>query len=243
MRLFLITTLLVSLVVPATAADFEPETKDIVGAWRLKYTTPEAEDKTSAIIVGLQNGELAAWFMDYGIAEGNLEAIKTVEINENSLELTFRPKNRDDQVKVTVKAKLEKQNVCSGVVVYAADDGDTGEFKFTGKRLVESDFDEVQNWKLKFTGPDEIERTPTVMVATRGEQLFAWYSSEGYELPATGITLTDDKVAMSISAQTPDDQTIDVTFNGTVNGDQVKGEAEFDLAGETGTFDFQGSQQ
>ncbi len=243
MRLFAITTLMASLVLPAAAADFQPEAKDIVGAWQLKYTTPDAGDKTSAIIVGLQNGEFAAWHMDDGIAKGNPEAIEKVEIKGDSLELTFRPKSRDDQVEVTLKAKLDKQDACSGVATYAADDGEKGEFKFTGKRLGEADFDEVQSWKLKFTGPDEIERTPTVMVASLGEQLFAWYSHENYELPATNITLTDDKVAMSISAQTPDDQTINVTFTGTVNGDQVKGEAEYELAGETGSFNFAGTQQ
>jgi hypothetical protein len=242
MRLFAITTLMASLVLPAVAADFEPEAKDIVGAWRLKYTTPEAEDKLSAIIVGLQNGEFAAWFMGEGITKGDVQPIKKVEIKDDTLELTFRPKSRADQVEVTLKAKLDKKDVCSGVVEYAANDGETGEFKFTGKRLGEADFDDAQAWKLKFTGPDEIERTPTVMVGTLGEQLFAWYSSEGYELPATNITLTDDKVAMSISAQTPDDETIDVTFTGTVSGDQVKGEAEYELAGQTGTFDFTGSQ-
>jgi hypothetical protein len=243
MRLFAITTLVASLVLPAVAADFEPEAEDIVGAWQLKYTTPDAGDATSAIIVGLQNGEFAAWHMQEGIEKGDVEEVKKVEIKGNSLELTFRPKSRDGQVEVTLTATMEKQNACSGVAKYAADDGETGEFKFTGKRLGEADFDEVQAWKLKFTGPDEIERTPTVMVFSQGEQLFAWYSSEGYELPATNITATDDKVEMSISAQTPDDQTIDVTFTGTVNGDQVKGEAEFDLAGETGTFDFEGSLQ
>lgn len=243
MRLLAITTLMASLVLTATAADFEPEAKDIVGAWQLKYTTPDAGDKTSAIIVGLQNGEFAAWHMDDGIAEGNVEAVKKVEINDNTLELTFRPQSRDDQVEVTLTAKLDKQDVCSGVAKYTADDGETGEFKFTGKRLGESDFDDVQSWKLNFTGPDDIERTPTVMVGSLGEQLFAWYSHENYELPATNITLTDDKVAMSISAQMPDDQTINVTFTGTVNGDQVKGEAEYELAGETGSFDFEGAQQ
>lgn len=167
----------------------------------MKYTTPDAGDKTSAIIVGLQNGEFAACYTDNGIAKADVEAVKKVEIKDNSLELTFRPKSREDQAEVTLKATMEKQDVCSGVAKYAADDGETGEFKFTGKRLGESDFDEVQSWKPKFIGPDKIERTPTVMVGTLGEQLFAWYSSEGYELPATNIMLTDDKVAMPISAR------------------------------------------
>ena len=175
--------------------------------------------------------ELVAWYVE----QDKPESFKKVRLDDDTLSLTFRPKERED-VEVTFKARLAEEDVCVGEATYQSDDGDAGSWEFKGKRVSESDFDETEKWQLSFVTPDEQRHEATVTVVAKNDQLYGWYSSNDFDLPAQKFAKDGDKVVMSMKVKTRDGANVDVTFRGTVDADRVNGEADYDLEGDTGSF-------
>lgn len=243
MRFLALAVLMSAFVSPATAADVEPsDIAEIVGVWKLDLTTPDGEKKTPIVIVGFQVDEFVAWHLADGIDDKQVESIKKVEIVGEALHLSFRPQEHNGQVAVTLKAELESDGKCSGEIDYKADDGTVGSIDFNGKRLGNDDFDGAEDWKLSFVDPNGKNHKPTVTVVQHGEHLHAWYSSEGYELPADNVTISENESTMTVTTKTPEGEDIKVTFTGTVDGDSVAGDVEVDLGGEVLSFPFTGKR-
>ena len=222
----------------ASSAEIDSTAKNIIGAWKLDFTTPDDVKRTPIVIIGRQHQDLVAWYVD----KEKREAFKDVQLKDDALCLTIRPMERPDMT-VTFEAKLKDEGVCVGTGMYESKSGDTGSWEFSGRRVPTSTFDEVHSWKLSFVTPDDQPRSAVVTVLSKNDKLFAWYSSDEHELPATKITKDGDDVVMSITAKTQDGATVDVVFRGTIDGDQVAGNAEYDLEGDTGSFSFRGERK
>jgi hypothetical protein len=243
MRSYLSIVAIAALTVPVVAANptatqVESAAKQIVGAWKLEFTTPDDVKRTPMVLVGRQHQELVAWYVE----KDKPESFKKVRMEDDTLLLTFRPKERSE-IEVTFKAKLQKENVCAGEATYQSDDGDAGSWEFKGKRVSASDFDETENWRLSFVTPDEQQHKATVTVVAKKDQLYGWYSSKDFDLPALELSKDGDNVVMSMTAKTKDGANVDVTFRGTVNGDRVKGQVDYDLEGDIGHFPFAGQRR
>ena len=150
MKLFSFMAVLALSASPLAAADLDLVAKDIVGVWRLDFTTPDDVEMTPTVIVGRQHDELVAWYIG---KEQKLEAFKDVHLKDEAVLLTIVPEEREGEVTVTVEAKLKEDGVCHGEAEYTTTDGDSGTFEFTGKRA--SDFDEITKWELSFVTPDD----------------------------------------------------------------------------------------
>lgn len=241
MRTFLSIVAIVMLSIPAVAANSTatPSTaKQIVGAWQLDFTTPDGEQRTPMVIVGRQHQELVAWYVE----KDKPESFKKVRLEDDTLLLTFRPQERRE-IEVTFRASLKKENVCFGEASYESDDGDSGSWTFKGQRVAASDFDDHEEWQLSFVTPDQQHREATVTVLAKKDQLYGWYTSNELDLPALKISKNGDKVVMAMTTKTKDGARVDVTFRGTMDGDRVKGEADYDLEGDTGRFEFEGQRK
>jgi hypothetical protein len=226
-------------VLPARAADLDAVAKDIVGGWRLEFTSPDQVKRTPTVIVGRQRDELVAWYVE----NDRPEAFKEVRLADDTLLLTFAPQERNGDVTVTFEAKLKGEGACGGQAKYTTKDGDSGSWEFSGKRVTPSDFDEVSQWGLSFVAPDEQQREATVTVLTKGDRRYGWFSSEDYDVPAKSLTVEDDGVSLAISVKGPNGSNVDVTFRGTVSGDRVEGKAEYSFEGESGSFPFTGKRK
>ena len=243
MRSFLSMAAFISLVGSAAAANLtdaevKSVNKEVVGAWKLEFTTPDDVARTPIVLVGRQHQELVAWYVE----KEKPEAISKVRLNDDTLTMSLRPKERDD-VTVTIEAKLKEEGVCVGTGTYTLDDGESGSWDIQGKRLSPSDFDQTEQWQLSFVTPDDQEREAVVTVISENDKLYGWYSSKEYELPATKISKNGNEVVMSLKLKTSEGRSVDVTFRGSVDGDRVTGKVEYDLEGETGDFPFQGRRK
>ncbi len=228
-------TVLACITLPAVAlqADTSDIDKQIIGVWQLSMTTPEGENREPIVLVGRQYDEYVAWY----VGNDGLEAMKNVQLKNDLLVGTIKPKEHPD-VTVTLEARLKGEDACEGVGKYQSPDGDSGSWKFAGKRLSLSSFDDVSTWKLSFVTPDYEEHAATVSVVSKGDDYYAWYSGKNHELPAQEVKVNDDQVTMKMSAETRDGTKVDLTFRGNVDGDEVKGNAEYKMGGETGSFPF-----
>lgn len=221
-----------------TSAQIDTATEEIIGPWKMDFTTPDGVQRTPMVVIGRQHRELVGWYIE----KDEPEPFKTVKLNDETLVLTIRPKEHSD-IMVTFEATLETSGVCVGEGTYTSDDGDSGSWRIRGERLSPSAFDESDKWQLSFVAPDDQQHKAVVTVVSKNDRLYGWYSSKDFELPATKFAIDGDQVVMSVTAKTEDGTPIDVTFRGTVSGDRVSGTAEYDLSGETGSFSFSGQRK
>jgi hypothetical protein len=226
-----------ALAAPATGqVDVKEVSKDVVGAWKLDFMTPEYERRTPIAIVGRQRDEMVGWYVG---AKG-IEPFSKVQFAEDALHLTIKPKEYNGEVTATLVARLEKPGASAGTIEYADISGDKGTIKFTGKKITLDSFEDVFEWELDFVTPDQIQRRPRVTAVMHEEKLYGWYSSEEYELPVTKLTNEGDDVVMELSAKTADGEKIDLTFRGVLGGNQISGEAEWKMEYDSGSFPFTG---
>jgi hypothetical protein len=240
MRRFVAITVLACIALPAVVgrAGAREQDKDVLGVWKLEFTTPDNVDRNPTIVVGRQYEKYVAWYMsDHGA-----EPFKDVRLEGDALVGKIVPKEQSD-VTVTLRAELKEENQCAGTGSYVDQYGDSGSWNFTGQRLSPSDFGEVTTWNLSFVSPDGQQHRPTVTVLSTGADYYAWYSGKDHELPAGKLRVDGDRVEMKISAETAEGEKVDVTFRGTVDGDKIAGTAEYNAQGETGEFSFTGTRK
>jgi hypothetical protein len=237
-RLVMMTALACLALPTVVVADSKEIDQQIVGAWKLDFTAPDGVRRTPIVVVGRQYQKYVAWYVE----KDQPEPFQNVQLRDDLLVGTISPQERPD-ITVTLESRLAAPDRCTGTARYRSKDGsDSGSWNFTGQRVNPSSFDEVMTWKLSFTTPDYQQHSPTITVVSQGDKLYAWYSGKDHELPATAISVDGNRVEMKISAVSPEGSPIDVTFRGTVNGDEVSGNAEFRMPGDSGGFAFKGKR-
>jgi hypothetical protein len=212
--------------------------KDVLGVWKLEFTTPDGVDRDPAIVVGRQHEKYVAWY----VSDSGPEPFKDVRLEGDALVGKIVPKEQSG-VTVTLKAELKAEGKCAGTGSYVDQYGDSGSWSFTGKRINPSSVGEVAKWNLSFVTPDGEQRKPTVTVVSTGSKYYAWYSSKDFELPALKLGVDGDRVEMKLSVETREGDKVDVTFRGTVEGDKIAGSAEYDAPSESGEFSFKGAHK
>ena len=75
-------------------------------------------------------------------------------------------------------------------------------------------------------------------VLVKGSKLHAWYSGEDLELPVLEIKKDGNSGIMKMTTATRDGAKVDLTFRGSVEGEEVKGDIEYNVSGETGSFPY-----
>ena len=239
MRLFLSMAALALTALPASADELESAAKEIVGVWKLDFVTPDGDRLTPMVVVGRQRQELIAW----AAQKEELQAFEDVCLKDDSVVATIKPKEYGGDLTVTLEAKLEEKDVCCGKGKYAFDNGESGTFDFTGERIPVSKLEKVTQWNLSFMTPDYERHDALVTLVAVGDKQYGWYSGKDYELPILKASVKGEKVVMSVTTITEDGAKVDVTFRGTVEGNSVKGTAEYNLEGDTGSFSFSGKLQ
>ncbi|NLX55405.1 MAG: hypothetical protein GXY58_09860 [Planctomycetaceae bacterium] len=208
--------------------------QQILGVWQLQCTTPDGAQRKPVVVVGRQYAQYMAWY----VVKGELKPFKDVRLQGDRLVGSIVPPERPD-ITVTCEAWLKSPDQCTGTATYRArDGGDTGSWKFDGRRLALSEFDEAMKWKLTFVTPENEQYDATVTVVGKDNRFYAWYSDGDHELPARSLTIQADRVEMQLSGESPEGRHVDVRFRGTVTGDTVQGNAEYRLREDTGSFPF-----
>lgn len=216
----------------ASSRDVDPQA---LGVWQLEFTAPDGVHRNPLIVVGRQYDSLVAWY----VAEDEPQQFQNVRLQGDRIVGILVPREHRD-VTVTCEAALTAANRCEGKATYRTHDGtDSGQWEFTGKRLEPASLGQVTRWSLQFTTPDQQRYDAVVTVVVRDGKQYAWYSSADHELPARSMKVQGNRVDMKMVAESPRGIPVEVTFRGTLAGDTVKGDAEYRLAGDSGSFPFQ----
>ncbi len=228
-------TLLACFVLPSLTleADIKDTAKQIVGPWKLTMTTPDGESREPLILIGRQYDQLVAWY----VAGEKPEPMSAVALKNDTLTATIKPKEHPG-IKVKLEASLTGEGTCKGVGKYESENGEAGSWDFTGKRMANASFDQVVKWQMEFVTPDSQEHTATMTVMVKGSKLHAWYSGEDHELPILEVKNDGDSGTMKLTTATRDGTKVDLLFRGAVEGEEVKGDIEYNVGGETGSFPY-----
>ena len=132
------------------------------------------KQREPVVLVGRQYDEYLAWY----VGDDGLEAMKNVQLKDDVLVGTLKPKEHPE-VTVSLEARLTGEGACEGVGKFKSPDGDSGSWKFTGKRLAPSSTYDVSKWKLDFVTPDYEEHTATVLVMAQGRRLLRLVQWQG----------------------------------------------------------------
>lgn len=239
MKLFLTILAVGMLAMPARAASFDEAAREIVGVWKIEFTTPDGGFQEPYVVVGRQYREFVAWYVN----GGERQAFSKVTLDGDELRLTIRPKEYGGEIEATLEAHSTGAGACAGTIQYAQEHGDSGELGFRGKRLRISKLGETEIWKIGFVDPDGLRHEARVTVLSMGEKVLGWYSGTDYELPAKEMSLRGNRVEMSISTKTACGEKVDVTFQGEVHGGRVEGEVKWSLDWQSGSFPFRGKRE
>lgn len=103
--------------------------------------------------------------------------------------------------------------------------------------------DIVGVWRLDFTAPDDVERTPTVIVGRQRDELVAWYVEEDKLEAFHDVCLKDDSVVATIKPK-EFGSGLTVKLEAKLESDGVcRGKGEFAFAGgESGSWEFRGKR-
>ena len=212
--------------------------RQILGAWMLDLTDPDGVHRAPAVVVGRQYDRYIAWYL----GNDQPEPFRDVELKGDTLVGTLQLKEFPS-VTLTLDATLTGDDKCAGTVKYReGSSAASGSFRFSGQRVPMSAFDEVMTWKLRFTAPDGKKHEATVTVVTKDDKRYAWFSSPDHQIPARSITVQGDNVELKLTAETEKGRPIDITFRGAVSGETVKGTAEYQIGGESGSLPFRGER-
>jgi hypothetical protein len=214
-------------------ADIKETAKQIVGPWKLKMTTPDGETREPLMLIGRQHDQFVAWY----VAGEKPEPMSAVALKNDTLTATTKPKEHPG-ITVKLEASLTGDGTCKGVGKYESENGEAGSWDFTGKRMANSSFDEVVKWQMEFVTPDSQKRTAIMTVFVKGSKLHAWYSGEDHELPVLEIKKEGNSGIMKMTTATRDGTKVDLVFRGSVEGEEVKGDIEYNVGGETGSFPY-----
>lgn len=236
MKYFVMTMTLACFALPLAAqgADHSEVDRQVLGAWQLQFAAPDGVQRTPVVVVGRQYDSYLAWYVN----DDKLQPFRDVRLEGDRLVGKIRPQEEPD-VTVSCEASLKADDCCKGTATYRnAADGASGSFAFTGERVPLSSFDDVETWKLDFVTPDNQQYSATVTVVSKDGKLFAWYSDPEHELPACSVSVEGDQVEMKMAAESPKGTPVEVTFRGTASDDEVQGNAEYRVGGDSGTFPF-----
>jgi hypothetical protein len=233
----LISVMTLMLAANTASADTTELDRQILGVWQLKMTTPDGMAREPYVVVGRQYDSYEAWY----VGENGLEAMKAVRLDGETLTGSLVPKSMPD-VTVTLEARLQGENQCQGTGKYRDTYGDTGSWSFTGKHLTADAFSDITKWELEFTTPDYEHHTATVLAVVVDGEYHAWYSDKHREIPAQKLTVNGDQVTMKVVAKTDDGTVVKVEFKGRVDGEEIEGEAKYEMGYDSGTFAFSAKQ-
>jgi len=208
----------------------------ILGAWQLEFTTPDGVTRRPLVMLGRQYDSHVAW----AVLDGEPQAFRSVEIVDDTLVATIEPAAFPGMT-VTLESGLDGENRCSGIGRFKTAEGETGEWRLTGRRLDPADFEDQSVWKLRFDVPGDERHEPLVTVVAHEGQWYGWYQGSDHDVPVTSIDVDGDKVRMVVASTLDDGDDVEATFAGTLAGDSVEGTVTICVGDDSEVVPFDGS--
>lgn len=203
------------------------------GDWELVATSDGGTFEPKLVIVHDGDKLEGLYIWD----EGTQVAIKEAKLNDK--ELTFKVEHdfSGDTIVVVYTVTTDGDSL-KGKADYDLG-GQTGTATIEGKRVKAADV--AGTWNLTLTSDDGQSFDVTAKLEQGADGLKGSYTGPAGDAEISDASVKGDKVAFKVSRER-DGQTIVIEYEGKVDGDTMKGEAEYDFGGQSGAFKFEGKR-
>jgi hypothetical protein len=209
---------------------------DPVGQWKLNISTPDGQsmevqvtlkkdgDKLTGLLVG--SDEVETELKDVSFEDGELAFKLSRDFGGTPLESSFKGKLTADAF--------------DGNVDYDVG-GQTGTAKVDGKRFVEA-VSIKGAWKFLIKTDDGQQLEPIVKIDQDGESVTGTFQGvDGTDVKLEDGTFKDNELAFKVTLDFGGQELI-AKFAGKLADNAFKGKVDYDIGGQTGTFDVTGER-
>jgi hypothetical protein len=113
---------------------------------------------------------------------------------------------------------------------------------FAGTARAADEKDVVGTWKLKYEPGDGQTHEPVLKI-TKDKARFKGEFAEGdQKMKVKEIQLKDGELHIKVEGEF-NGEAVSVTYKGKPTGDSIKGEAQWEYQGMTGTYEFEGKRE
>lgn len=213
-----------------------------VGDWKLSIASPEGQEFTPTLKIAAGGDKTSGVFVGDDGAETEC---KEVKIDGNKLIVSVARDFGGQELSLKFDGAVSGDDL-KGTVEYDLG-GSVGTLDFTGKRLgaaAAASGSVAGTWNVVATTPDGQTFEPSLKLEEKDGKIggeFIWVDGQSFKV--NDVVKMGDTFTFGTSIDFGG-QALKITFNGKmVSADKVTGTAEYDLDGQTGTVDFEGTRQ
>lgn len=111
-----------------------------------------------------------------------------------------------------------------------------------GTARAASEDDVVGTWKLKYEPGDGQTHEPVLKITKDGAGLKGEFAEGDHKLKVKEVRLKDGELHFKVEGVFNGDP-VSATYKGKPKGDSIKGEADWEYQGMTGTYEFEGKRE
>ena len=210
------------------------EIKDPTGTWMWEYDYGQGP-VSSTLVLKHAEGKVTGYY-DNGSTKTDIKE-GTFEDEKFLVEFPLEHDGLALQVKLDGEVTNDKLKGQINVDV----GGEVLKFEWKAERgLLVSDV--VGTWELTINSPDGQVFTPKVTIEEKEGKLTGVYDSvEVGEYDLTEVEIEDGKLEFEVTLEF-DGNELELEFEGRARGEQLAGELEYDLAGQSGEAEFSGKR-
>ena len=222
---------------PVHATQADAALANLAGKWTLSYNSPDGRHIEPTLKLSVEGEEAEGTLTTDQYGKFDLEDIT---LKDGVLRFEIDGEIDGQDIHVTYEAKVDGDTLDGSFDYEYAEN--TGTVDFEGKRAMLSADDVVGTWQLTIEAPDGQVFEPVLTVETQGDGLKGTYDSQmGGELPVEEIAIEGQTLTFRIAGDA-NGQRFRIEYKAEVDGDSMSGEVMYDLAGTTGTLDFEGER-
>lgn len=209
------------------------------GTWNVVASTPDGQTFEPSLKLEEKDGKIGGEFI---WVDGQSFKVSDVVKMGETLSFATNIDFGGQTLKITFNGKLDGADKVTGTAEYDLD-GQTGNVDFVATRQKPA-VNLTGKWNAVATTPDGQSFEPSVDLKQDGDKVsgdFIWV--DGTSVPLTTGKVAGDDVSFDVSVDFGG-QALVIKFAGKMTGaDSMKGSAEYDLGGQTGTVDFEATRQ
>ena len=227
----------VGLLSTSTFAQETTKRADPSGTWRFEYDLEGATVKDS---LELQLGKEGALTGKYkGRSEKAVE-IKSGKVDGDHVTVEMSIEFQGIPIEVKFDGKIKDDDI-TGLIIATANDGEM-EFDWVAKRSVEAE-DVVGTWNFEIDAVETVLE-PILEIKVEGNELKGTYRDPdtGLETEMKNLRIENNSLKFTIEGDFQGNS-LKADFSGRPYGSKISGTIDYDLSGQTGEIEFEGTRK
>lgn len=205
------------------------------GTW--KWTSNMGEQTINSVLqLETEGGKLSGVYRNQRIET----AIENAQLKGDTLSFEVRAEVRERKLVAKFSGKLSRDEI-SGSVELEVDGQNRGPIDWTANRFVGPD-EVVGTWSFDFTSPDEVRRTPVLVITNHDGKLSGEISDDTGGTPVRNLKISESSFQFDLTLNMGDND-LELTYICHPQGNQLTGNLEYTIGEESGDFEIKATRK